>query len=124
MKKFLLVVICVVLLLGCAHRELDTIYSDKDTLKFMDENGYVLTIHYSDSLVEDAEWVIVTDSEEDADKLIQYYSDKIEMFDATLDGTTVILKYTEEYLDETFGSVTKDEMEEYLGKKGYELIKE
>lgn len=121
MKKIIFLIVCILFLCSCSSNNINSVQSDNDTLKFVDERGYILTLHYSDDKIESAEWVIVTDDEEGANKLVEYYKDS-EEFDARVDEKTVILDYTEDYLDRSFGDITKNDMEKYLNKQGYEIL--
>jgi len=123
MKKILFLIICVFFLCSCTRNSIDSVQTSNDTLKFVDDRGYFLTLHYSDDQIESAEWVIVTDDEEGAKKLTDYYKDSDE-FDVRTDEKTVILDYKENYLDKSFGDITKNDMEKYLKKKGYEIVSE
>ncbi len=121
MKKLIFIIICTFFLCSCSSNSIDSVQSNNNTLKFVDDRGYILTLYYSDDKIVSAEWVIVTDDEEGANKLIEFYKDS-EEFDARKDEKTVILDYKEDYLDKSFGDVTKNDMEEYLNKQGYDII--
>ncbi len=125
MKKSIVLIFLVFLLLcGCEKRQLGSLYSSSNTLEFLDSDGYRLILHYDDEDLESAEWIIVTGSVEDANKLNDYYKDKTDMFSVEVDDKTVILTYSEKYTDETFGSVSKSDMEKYMKQKGYTLVTE
>lgn len=125
MKKVLVVVFLILIFLcGCEKRELGTLYSSNNKLEFLDSDGYRLILNYDNEDLISAEWIIVTNSVEDAEKLNNYYKDKTDTFSVEVDDKTVILTYSEKYTDEMFGSVSKSNMEKYMKQKGYTLVTE
>lgn len=95
--------------------------STDDKLIFTDSQGFYMIFNYEGETLKNIEWVMDYEDKNTAQIAYNIYtsSEYKEEYDATIDGTKVTLTYKEDYADETYGAITKSEMEAYMTAAGY-----
>lgn len=97
--------------------------STDDKLIFSNTQGFYMVFNYEGETLKNIEWVMDYENNEAAQIAYNIYTadDYSDEYEATLDGTKVTLTYKEDYADQTYGSVSKSEMESYMKAVGYTI---
>lgn len=135
--------LCVVLV-GCGNKNEDTNYDDSgnqnqsesennndeqwistdDKLIFTDTDGYYMVFNYDGQTLETVEWIMDFEDKESAQIAYNLYKDNYNnMYDVAISGTVITLTYKEEYAKQSYGAISKSDMEMYMENAGYTINK-
>ncbi len=103
----------------------EVIVSTNESLIFTDEAGdSTMTFLFEGQELKKVEWIIETGDVEVAKQLSETYQEEeyTSLYQVAVEDTKVFLTYTEEYVNDTFAGMTKEQIELALEADGY-LIK-
>ena len=97
--------------------------STDDKLIFSDTQGFYMVFNYEGEVLKNIEWVMDYENKESAQIAYSIYNadEYSNEYDVSIDGTKVTLTYKEDYADQTYGSISKTDMENYMKATGYTI---
>lgn len=140
MKKlslYLFLFLSCFLLFGCGKKEANPannqneeendidIISTEDTIVFKSTDNIYTTFYYDGETLEKVTMTSIFDTEEEAKAAVELFQGedfKTMYGNIKRTGTKVTLDYIKEYFD-YYTSLTKTEMETFMGEAGYEIVK-
>lgn len=97
--------------------------STDDKLIFSNTQGFYMVFNYEGETLKNIEWVMDYENSDAAQIAYNIYStdEYKNEYDVSIDGSKVTLTYKEDYADQTYGSISKSEMETYMKAAGYTI---
>jgi hypothetical protein len=97
--------------------------STDNKLIFTDKQGFYMVFNYEGEALKNIEWIMDYENKESAQIAYGIYSadEYSDEYDVSIDGTKITLTYKEDYADQTYGSISKTEMESYMTAAGYTI---
>ena len=98
--------------------------STDDKLIFTDTNGYYMVFNYDGQTLETVQWIMDFEDNDTAQMAYNMYTSGYDtMYDVSISGTVVTLTYKEEYARQSYGAISKSDMEMYMENAGYIINK-
>jgi len=97
--------------------------STDNKLIFTNTQGFYMIFNYEGETLKNIEWVMDYENKEAAQIAYNIYNtdEYKNEYDVSIDGSEVTLTYKEDYADQTYGAITKSEMEAYMSAAGYTI---
>jgi hypothetical protein len=97
--------------------------STDDKLIFSNTEGFYMVFNYEGEVLKNIEWVMDYENPPPAQIAYDIYNtdEYSNEYEVSLDDTKVTLTYKEDYADQTYGSISKTEMENYMKATGYTI---
>lgn len=101
------------------------IISTNNKLVFTDISGYYMVFNYDGESLINVQWIMPLESKAQATAMAELYKKEQyeNLYEVNVDGKNVILTYTEDYMDTSYGAISKTQMETYLTTAGYTIKK-
>jgi hypothetical protein len=97
--------------------------STDDKLIFTNTQGFYMIFNYEGETLKNIEWVMDYENKEAAQIAYNIYNtdEYKNEYDVSINGSEVTLTYKEDYADQTYGAISKSEMETYMTAAGYTI---
>jgi hypothetical protein len=97
--------------------------STDDKLIFTNTQGFYMIFNYEGETLKNIEWVMDYENKEAAQIAYNIYNtdEYKNEYDVSINGSEVTLTYKEDYADQTYGAISKSEMETYMSAAGYTI---